>query len=77
MPKCDFNKVALHGCFPVNLLHIFRTPFSMNTFGWLLLKVDGFRKNIAASQKVSETAKLTIRSCTEDHLNFWFRVALR
>ena len=27
MPKCDFNKVALHGCSPVNLLHIFRTPF--------------------------------------------------
>ena len=35
MPKCDFNKVARnvieialrHGCSPVNLLHIFRTPF--------------------------------------------------
>ena len=21
MPKCDFNKVARHGCSPVNLLH--------------------------------------------------------
>ena len=36
MPKCDFNKVASnfieialrHGCSPVNLLHIFRTPLS-------------------------------------------------
>ena len=37
MPKCDFNKVAKqlyfitllrHMCSPVNLLHIFRTPFS-------------------------------------------------
>ena len=45
MPKCDFNKllcnfieIALqHGCFPVNLLHIFRTPFSKNTSGRLLL----------------------------------------
>ena len=45
MPKCDFNKVALHfieitlrhGCSPENLLHIFRTPFSRNTSGWLLL----------------------------------------
>ena len=42
MPKCDFNKVALqitlrHGCSPVNLLHIFRTPFPKNTSGWLLL----------------------------------------
>ena len=35
MPKYDFNKVASyfievalrHGCYPVNLLHIFRTPF--------------------------------------------------
>ena len=48
MSKCDFNKVALlcnfvkialrHVYFPVNLLHIFRTPFLKNTSGWLLLK---------------------------------------
>ena len=49
MPECDFNKVALrcklsffeitpqHGCSPVNLLHIFRTPFPKNTPGALLL----------------------------------------
>ena len=46
MPKCDFNKVAKvkflkitlrHGCSPVNLLYIFRTPFSRITSGWLLL----------------------------------------
>ena len=42
MRKCDFNKAAIeitirHGCFPVNLLHIFRTPFLKNTSGWLLL----------------------------------------
>ena len=45
MSKCDFNKVARnfieivlwHGCSPVNLLHIFRTPFSKNTSGGLLL----------------------------------------
>ena len=38
MLKCDLNKVAKqsnfieiafwHGCSPVNLLHIFRTPFN-------------------------------------------------
>ena len=41
MPKSDFKKVALqlfeitiwHGCFPVNLLHIFRTPFYKNVSG--------------------------------------------
>ena len=32
-----FIKIALqHGCSPVNLLHIFRTPFFQNTFEWLL-----------------------------------------
>ena len=47
MPKCDFNKVAKklfeitlwHGCPPVNLLYIFRAPFTKNTSGWLLLPV--------------------------------------
>ena len=41
MPKCDFIEIPLrHGCSPVNLLHIFRTPFLKNTFGWLLLQLD-------------------------------------
>ena len=47
MLKCDFNKVALQLCLnhtqygysPVNLLHIFRTPFAKNISGGLLLKV--------------------------------------
>ena len=44
MPKCDllcnFIEIALrHGCSPVNLLHIFRPPFSKNTSGRLLLIV--------------------------------------
>ena len=29
----------MHGCSPVNLLHIFRTPFSKNTSGWLFLYI--------------------------------------
>ena len=47
MPKCDFNKVAnfveitpRHGCSPLNLLYIFRTPFPKNTPGRLLLKYE-------------------------------------
>ena len=52
MPKCDFNKVALqffeitlrHGCFPVNLLHIFRTLFPKNTPGRLLLLLKNKRR---------------------------------
>ena len=45
MPNCNFNKVACsfietalrHERSPVNLLHIFRTPFPKNTSGWLRL----------------------------------------
>ena len=34
----NFIEIAVrHGCSPVNLLHIFRIPFPMNTSGWLLL----------------------------------------
>ena len=37
---CNFIEMTLrHGCFPVNLLHIFRTPFPKNTSGGLLLKI--------------------------------------
>ena len=47
MPKCDFSKVVSnfteialqHGCLPVNLPHISRTPFSRNTSGRLLLMI--------------------------------------
>ena len=36
---CNFIEIALrHGCSLVNLLHIFRTPFSNNTSGRLFLK---------------------------------------
>ena len=36
MLKCDFNFTLRHGCSPVNLLHIFRTPFPKNTSEGLL-----------------------------------------
>ena len=35
---CSFIEITLrHECSPVNLLHIFGTPFTKNTSGWLLL----------------------------------------
>ena len=37
MPKCGFDKSHQHVCSPVNLLHIFRTPFPKNTPGGLPL----------------------------------------
>ena len=39
MLQNNFIEISLqHGCFPVNLLHIFRTPFYKNTYGRLLLQ---------------------------------------
>ena len=39
---CNFIEIALrHGCSPANLLHIFRTPFSKNTSGGVLLNEMG------------------------------------
>ena len=36
--QSNFIEITLrHGCSPVNLLHIFRTPFLRNTSEWLLL----------------------------------------
>ena len=37
--QSNFIEISLrHGCFPVNLLHLFRTLFSRNTSEWLFLK---------------------------------------
>ena len=46
---CNFIEITLrHGCSPVNLLHIFRTPFTKNTSGRMLPFVDkGFAKAIS------------------------------
>ena len=51
MPTCNFNKVASqveiaiwHGCSPINLIHIFRTSFSKNTFEGLFSEF--IRRNI-------------------------------
>ena len=38
--QSNFIEITLrHRCSPVNLLHVFRTPFSKNTSGLLLLSV--------------------------------------
>ena len=43
---CNIIKIALrHGCSPVNLLHIFRTPFLKNIPEWLLLYIMNYKRN--------------------------------
>ena len=40
---CNFIEITLwHGCSPVNLLHIFRSPFSKKTSGRVLLHYENF-----------------------------------
>ena len=62
MPKCDFIKVALlHGCSPVNLLYIFRTPFPKSNSKELLLKV----KSVEAVCKIRSSNVRNIESWDE------------
>ena len=56
MPKYDFNnfiEITLrHGCSPVNLLHIFRSPFPKNTSGRRMLLVEtSFKVLITSSDE--------------------------
>ena len=44
---CNFIEITLwYGCSPVNLLHIFRTPFTKNSSAWLLLNFGRFVKEL-------------------------------
>ena len=76
VPKCDFNKVAKqlyfeiahrHGCSPVNLLHIFRTP--KNTSGRLLLRVEALSINFTRS--FMNIIHRRIWFCRVKHPNKW------
>ena len=74
MPKRDFNKVAcnfveitlLHGCSPVNLLHIFRIRFSKDTSGQLLLAMT--QRLLIGNYKFQEFWQLAI-PCQKDRLS--------
>ena len=58
---CNFIEAVLRNrCSPVNLLHIFRTPFYKNTHGRLLLK-DGIVKNFKASNLNIDVAGMYLR----------------
>ena len=54
---CNFIEITLrHGCSPVNLLYISRTPFPKNTSGRLLLNIASvglklFEKTFAANNE--------------------------
>ena len=61
------SDIALwHGCSPVNLMHIFRTPFPRNTSRWLLLQMNNITDAKIGLQRIKQEppGKLTL-----DHLN--------
>ena len=63
---CNFIEIALwYGCSPVNLLHIFRTPFLKNTSGWLLLIILEIIRNEMSSEQRKKNVNL------ESVASFW------
>ena len=48
MPKWEIT--LRNGCSPVNLLHIFRIPFTKNTFGGLVLQNELFLLQLMLSK---------------------------
>ena len=68
---CNFIEITLRqGCSPVNMLHIFKTPFPRNTSGWLLLKNEFF-KNSSHETGISSiyTTLCPEPSCPTDYVD--------
>ena len=67
-PKCDFNKAACnfneitfrHGCSPVNLLYIFRTPFTKGLW--------------ASASEIFKLWELNFHSFKEEQIYVFFEV---
>ena len=58
--KKNFIEITLqHGCSPVNLLHIFRTPFPKNTSGRLLLNGKFYTQLIFCYKKLQNEVAMT------------------
>ena len=72
MPMCDllqrnFIEIALwHGCSPVNLLHIFRAPFSKNTSGRRLLHILQIVNNLYQQMVLRQVFQVLPVVCHKD-----------
>ena len=77
MPKCDFNESCTtlieitfwHGYSPVNMLHIFRTPFRRNTSEWLLLLYKTYFKLLFITSGWLVISKINNDQITEKLFN--------
>ena len=74
---CNFIEITLwHGCSPVNLLHIFRTIFSKNTSGWLLLDCNSCQTSnhtLWCSKKNKKYARLAVNTYPLKNVALKFR----
>ena len=67
---CSFIEITLqHGCFPVILLHISKTPFPSNTTGWLLLLYIKFWFDVVAQWLINWN-----NNCV--YLHFWYELRI-
>ena len=67
-PKLPTNFIEItlrHGCFPVNLLLIFRTPFTKNASGRLLLSPTHFISLCLKFKKSSKFKKFDLTLCLQ------------
>ena len=78
---CNFIEITLwHGCSPVNLLHIFRTIFSKNTSGWLLLGCNSCQTSnhiLWCSKKNKKYARLAVNTYPLKNVALKFRALYR
>ena len=71
---CNFIEIKLrHGCSPVNLLHIFRTPFIKNTYGGLLLETPRgvFKLLSNIYEEALSRKKFHYRKLTGSKIHLW------
>ena len=74
---CNFTKIALrHECSPVNLLHIFRTPFYKSTYGGMLLYFQPIC-HCFSFKAPSESKQISVKLKTFEEIYFLSTITLK
>ena len=69
---CQRVEITLwHGCSPVNLLDIFRTPFTKNTSGWLLLYFRKLTSPKMFDRVIDVVLASLLLALNNFHILFW------
>ena len=71
----NFTEIGLrHGCSPVRLLHILRTPFPRNTSGWLLLFIVKMVIIYISRWKILRSLHIILWNLSMAHIPLWLNV---